>query len=68
MAVDSDHAQEGPERVTTYRIEARGEVREVYIVEAASEQEARDRFEAGDIPTPVVSEAATTVESIEVES
>lgn len=54
--------------MTTYRIEARGEVREVYLVDAASEQEARDLFEAGDVPDPVVSEASTTLESIEVEA
>jgi hypothetical protein len=40
--------------VTEYRVECRGEVREVYVVDAASPEDARERWHEGDL---VLSEA-----------
>lgn len=51
----------------TYRLECRGDVREVYVVEADSADEAVAMFERGDVPAPVVSEASTAVESVELD-
>lgn len=40
--------------MTEYRVECHGEVREVYVVEASSPEEARERWHTGDL---VLSEA-----------
>ena len=50
--------------MTTYRIEATGDVREVYHVEAESEEEAREMFLRGDVGQPTISEASTAIDSI----
>ena len=39
-----------------YVISVRGEAREQYIIEAASEEEARAKFEVGDLPRPSITE------------
>lgn len=44
-----------------YTIEARGDVREVYAVEAESENEARVLFHHGNVGKPLVSEADTEI-------
>ena len=51
----------------TYTIEARGDAREVYYVEAADEDAARARFERGDVRDPVVSEV-TSAEIVSVQA
>lgn len=47
-----------------WRIEAHGDVRELYVVEADTEDEAREMFESGDAGNPYVSEASTEITSI----
>ena len=52
--------------MTIYRIETRGDAREVYLVEADSVDEAREAFEASPPLQPCVSEVTgTDVVSIE---
>lgn len=47
-----------------WTIEAHGDVRELYMVEADTEEEAREMFERGDVLAPYVSEADTFITSI----
>jgi hypothetical protein len=54
--------------MTVYRIEAEGDVREVYHVEAESEDEAREMFQRGDIDNPTISEVCgSSIVKVEVE-
>lgn len=50
-------------RVTTYLVECEGQVREVYAVEADSEQEAMDRWATGNL----VIQEAYSVEPVSAE-
>ena len=53
----------------TYRIEAHGEVREIYEVNANSEEEARAAFASGSVTGPYLSETSgAEITSIEVVS
>jgi len=44
--------------MTVYRIEAKGDAREVYEVEAESLEEVYEKFVRGDLPEPVVTECS----------
>lgn len=54
--------------MAVWRIEAETRGREVYYVEAETEEQARRMFDDGDVPEPSVSEVleafATTVEEV----